>query len=320
MPTKLHSDFIGDLVQIGDAAFAGRALRKCFDDRGRFIDRAKEDHRYHGIDDAWIRKISRGMRIIYIRNGEEVTLYRAGQHSVEDNLPAPAHLDGIFVGESDMEHALNAGPGQAVRRFAGRSTAGGRSEVEVEHGLGRGRLLYNHAERFLYGNLLGRRFLPHKDVYLVSPYLSPSLLRSTHPFGQMLDELIEGGATVWLVTKPPLSADDLAPYNDLEARGLNVFFNSSLHAKIYAFILNRPLLKPAQSGANDFVALGSANLTFSGVNPSGLLKKDFQYELSYETHDRDWDGIERFILHVTELGTELRVVRANLAGQQRLRK
>lgn len=321
MPVRLHKNFIGDLVQTGDSALAGRALRKCFDPQGHFIEQAKGDHRYKGIEDAWIRKISKGMRIIYIRDGNAVTLFRAGQHSIEDNLSPPTDLDGVLVAATDIEEAMNTGPGQAARDFAQSWTASDSlGEDESEGATDRGsRLLFNHAERFLYGNLLGRRFLPHKDVYLVSPYLSPSMLRSTHPFGQMLDELIEGGAAIWLVTRPPLSAADLAPYNDLEARGISVFLNSSLHAKVYAFILNRDLLKPNQQSSSDFVALGSANLTFAGINPYGLRKKNFQFEMSYQAHDRDWAEIERFILHVTELGTELRVVRANLLGQQRSR-
>lgn len=319
MPVKLHSDFLGDLTQVGDAALAGRALRKCFDPAGRFIEQAKEDHRYEGIQGGWIRKISKGMRIIYVRNGDEITLYRAGQHSVEDNLRAPPAVEGVTIASDPILDAMRGGVGESRRTFARGTEELEASDAEAgSKGAPQGsRLLYNHVERFLYGNLLGRRFLPHKDVYLVSPYMSPSLVRSTHPFGQMLDELIEGGATVWLVTTPPLNESDLAPYNDLEARGINVYFNEFLHAKVYAFTLNRELLKPDQQRHSDFVALGSANMTFSGINPLGLQRRNIQYEISYQSYPDDWVEIERFVLHVTELGAELREIRANLLSQSR---
>ena len=41
----------------------------------------RDDHRFHGIEDAWIRVVSRGntaYRVIYIRRGRDVYLYRAG--------------------------------------------------------------------------------------------------------------------------------------------------------------------------------------------------------------------------------------------------
>jgi hypothetical protein len=321
MSVKIHCEFVGDLVSVGDADLAGRALRKCFDSGGRFIDRMPGDHRYDGIQGAWIRKISAGKRIIYIRDGNDVTLYRAGQHSVEDNLSAPnAVEDGIFVERGVIDVAMQAGFGEQRRDYARNRLSGengNRDDSASNSQRTRSNLLYNHVDRFLYGNLLGRRFLPHKDVYLISPYLVLTLLRSTDKFGQMLDELIEGGASIWLVTRPPLSAEDLAPFNELEARGVNVFFNANLHAKVYAFTLNRNLLKPSQQSSTDFVVVGSANLTVSGINPSGLLSNKLQYELSYQTSAEDWSELERFILHVTELGVDLQTLRANLLKTKR---
>lgn len=314
MPVKLHNDFISDLVQVGTSDFAGRTLRKCFDGAGRFIEIAKEDHRYDGIKNGWIRKINKGMRIIYIRDGSEVLLYRAGQHSVEDNLSSPASSDGVVVAASDIERAMTAMVGQTGREYAHRSASV--DALQEESGIQQpgSRLFYSHADRFLYGSLLGRRFLPHKDVYLVSPHLSHDLMLSTHPFGQMLDELIEGGATVWLVTTPPPDVDELHAFVDMEARGINVFFNTKLHAKIYGFTLNRDLLGQFQQDESDFVVVGSASLTSSGLNPEGLMGggAGAQYELSYQTSYEDWGEIEKFVLQLIDLGTELPVIRQNL--------
>lgn len=174
------------------------------------------------------------------------------------------------------------------------------------------RLFHNHADRFLYGNLLGRRFLPHRDVYLMSPYLSMDLLRPTHAFGQMLDELIEGGATVWLISKPP-SISDISLFEQLSARQINVFFCQEVHAKVYAFILNRDELSPEQDASEDLIVVGSANMTWQGLNPGGLQSERIQYELSYDVPTGDWSDVERFLLHVADLSTDLDVVRSNLA-------
>jgi len=232
MPVKLHTNFIGDLVGVGDASLAGRVLRKVFDNGGRFIDQAKEDHRYKGITDGWIRKVSKGMRVIYIKDGNNVTLYRAGQHSIEDDLAAPNVASEYHFVDSSVQDAMVAGPGLSAQEYAkGIEIAALEDEAGGKAKVGRARLLYNHMDRFLYGNLLGRRFLPHKDVYLISPFLTPGLLRSTDRFGQMLDELVEGGATVWLVTRPPATVSEITVFEDLAARNINVFFNNAIHAK-----------------------------------------------------------------------------------------
>lgn len=313
MPVKLDSDFIGDLVGVGDANLAGRVLRKVFDSNGRFIERGRDDHRYRGIDDGWIRYVSKGLRVIYRKDGNDVTLYRAGPHSVEDDLVAPHEVGTYVVVDNPVQRAMSVGPGVDLRGY---TRVGEAVALEQQAGVGSGvagkRLLYNHVDRFLYGNLLGRRFLPHKDVYLVSPFLTFDLLRSTDLFGQMLDELIEGGACIWLVTRPPTKLSDIVAFEELAARNINVFFNNTLHAKIFAFILDRDQLKPEQRVSRDFISIGSANLTQAGINPQGLLNNNIQYELSYEATNEDWPHVETFIFHITELSTELDVVRANL--------
>jgi len=313
MAIRIHSDFISDLIGIGDGKLAMRILRKVFDGSGRFIERGQDDHRYDKIKDGWIRYASKGLRVIFVRAGDDVLLYRGGPHAVEDNLPAPRAAELVPVVADEIRVAMTIGPSAHVGEYAAalgaavtieRSEVGGLAEAS--------RLLYNHADRFLYSNLLGRRFLPHKDVYLISPYLTADLLRSTDLFGQMLDDLIDGGAHVYLVTQPPAKVADIKLFEELSARKIDVFFNASLHAKIYAFLLNRDKLKPGQHKYKDFVAIGSANLTRSGINPLGLQNKQCQYELSYETTGDDWPQVEEFVLHVAAMSTDLDVVRANL--------
>jgi hypothetical protein len=313
---SLHTDFVGDLIEISDAKVASRVLRKLFDKGGKFIVQAKDDHRYDGIKHAWIRYVSQGgpaFRVIYTKNDDNVLLYRVGPHSIEDNLAAPTAAAEYQVVQDAVLAAMTAAPGNrySVAEMArAQAAADDLPSAEPAKDM---RLFHNHADRFLYGSLLGRRFLPHRDVYLMSPYLSLDLLRPTHAFGQMLDELVEGGATVWLISRPP-KATDLLFYEQLSARNINVFFCEDVHAKVYAFILNRDELKPTQSAHKDLIVVGSANLTWSGINPNGLLANKYQYELSYDVPLDDWPDVERFLLHVAGLSTELDVLRSNLVN------
>lgn len=315
MKVSLHTEFVGNLTEIGDAKVASRVLRKIFDKGGRFIDHAKDDHRYHGIKDGWIRYISQGgaaYRVIYIKDGDGVLLYRVGPHSVEDNLAAPDDTIGYYIVKDPVREAMRAVPGNEffIAEMAGAQFVS--ENTTQENNSKRRRLFHNHADRFLYGNLLGRRFLPHRDVYLMSPYLSMDLLRPTHAFGQMLDELIEGGATVWLISKPP-KISEIYLFEQLSARRINVFFCQEVHAKVYAFILNREELSSDQKTSEDLIVVGSANMTWQGLNPKGLQSESIQYELSYDVPTDGWSDVERFLLHVAGLSTELDVIRSNLA-------
>lgn len=315
MKVSLHTEFVGNLIEIGDAKVASRVLRKLFDKGGQFIEYAKDDHRYHGIKDGWIRYISQGgaaYRVIYTKEGGSVLLYRVGPHAVEDNLAAPDGTSGHHVVQSSIQEAMRTTPGNhfSIAEMAEAQLAV-EDVVQENPSMGK-RLFHNHADRFLYGNLLGRRFLPHRDVYLMSPYLSMDLLSSTHAFGQMLDELIEGGATIWLISKPP-KVSEISFFEQLSARRINVFFCQEVHAKVYAFILNQDELKPDQKSNKDLIVVGSANMTWQGLNPKGLLSESIQYELSYDVPTEDWSDVEQFLLHVVGLSTELDVIRFNLA-------
>lgn len=315
MKVRLHSQFISDLVEIGDANLPGRVLQKVFDGSGNFIERSRDDHRYKGIDNAWIRYAGQGknaLRVIFIRNGDEVVLYRAGHHSVEDRLKAPRDTTGLPVISDEVISLLHAGPGNgnAITTYAAMQTAADQfEELAINQD---SRILYNHAERFMYGSMLGRRFLPHKEVYLVSPFVSFDLLRPTSPFGQLLDELISDGATVCLITQPPSRRSNLISFDNLEARKISVFFHTAIHSKIYAFILDRDRLGPDQSKSEDFVTIGSADLTTLGLRSGGSQQQELQFETNYQTQPKDWQEIESYILHVAELSTDLRTIKSNL--------
>jgi hypothetical protein len=152
MALYLMPSFIVDLQKHGDANFAKRVLLKVCDNDGRFQEDRK-DHPYTGIENAWIRYVSEGRsayRAIYIRKGEEIYWYRAGEHSVEDRLPGPPQLGGIALsGQDILRFSPRAGPSVPAVGF-----------------------LRNQPDYTIYRTFIGRRLIPHKDIVLISPFLS----------------------------------------------------------------------------------------------------------------------------------------------------
>lgn len=306
---SLHRQFVVDLVASGDAQLSNRVLKKIFTDGGEFRP-DRDDHPYKGIDDAWIRVVSRGntaYRVIYLRERDNITLYRAGPHSVEDNLAAPARIEGFPVVSSEvLDAALRPlGGGAASQELA--KTRQSNEQAQAS------RFMKNHESRRLFEQITGRRLLPHKEVILISPYVSLDLLRSTQIFGQMLDEWIREGCSVTLITKPPTAAE-MPEYGKLEGRGFSVLYVQRLHAKAYVFRIDKDKLSAYQKDATDLALLGSANLTNSGFNPDGIRTKDPQLELSYQISNEDNDDLEFFLSYLAGVGVSHGVVRSNISN------
>jgi len=309
MPSiSFHRQFLIDLVGTGDGQLSNRVLKKVFTENGEFRP-DRDDHRYHGIDNAWIRVVSRGntaFRVIYIRDGNEVTLYRAGPHSVEDGLAAPSNpADFPVVSQEFIEQAMRPIGGAA----AAQEVCASRVTIEEREA---SRFMKNHERRFLHEQLIGRRLIPHREVILVSPYLSFDLLKSTKPFGQMLDEWIADDCSITIITAPP-QPKELPEFSQLESRGFSVLHVQRLHAKAYVFRVAREKLNDYQKNKADLLLIGSANMTNSGFNPAGLLMKDPQLELSYAIAEDDHDELEDFITYLATVGVNHDVVRHNMA-------
>ena len=119
-------------------------------------------------------------------------------------------------------------------------------------------------------------------MFLISPFLSFKLFELSSTFGKMITDLVEDGAEVNLFTLPPHSEDpdSMDRYGALELQGINVFFQESLHAKLYTFKLDRSRLRRGGAEATDYAILGSANLTEAGTNLEGTDR--FNEELCYE--------------------------------------
>ncbi|THF60382.1 phospholipase D-like domain-containing protein [Pseudothauera rhizosphaerae] len=286
--------FLADLRNHGDNGFAKRALSKILASNGGFR-LADDDHRYNGIDDAWIRVISRGntaWRAIYIRRGDDIFLYRVGEHSIEDNLSAPS---------ANLEFRPLQSAIEEVRAGA---TAWQAAPLPSDH-FGN-RFLQNNRGRLLRSFMLGRRLIPHKEIVIISPTLSFAVMSRTHRLGMVLDDLMAEGTTVTLITRPPTTKDELQPFVDLETRGFKLSFHERLHAKLYLFEVTEDASScVGGQTASNVAMLGSANLTEEGmgfVDPS-------QEELCYELPDVAYDHALEFALQIVQDSDDLRIIR-----------
>ncbi|TPN59647.1 hypothetical protein FJ981_04565 [Mesorhizobium sp. B1-1-4] len=295
MSVQFLPDFIKDLQDGNGANFAKRVFLKLFDERGNFR-RDVNDHRYHGIADSWIRYVSQGTsayRVIYIRRGEDIFLYRAGVHSVEDRLSSPDIAEGTGVGRETGE-------------FVEEKPKNTEGEADL------GRFLCSLRTPYLSHLILGRRLIPHKEVVLISPFLSLSLLTRTAKLGRMFDDFIDDGSNVTLVTLPPCPAD-LPAFKDLEARGIELLFHDRIHAKLYMFVVNKQKLTGGRD-YQDLYVLGSANLTDAGF---GAERGKGNEELCYELPVEERSSLESYIAHIALGSDDLIKIKMSLAREQR---
>lgn len=296
MNIGISPKFIADLQDENDANFARRVLTKLFDGDGMFR-QDTNDHRYKGIPDAWIRYVSQGksaFRVIYVRSGDEVLLYRCGPHSVEDHLPAPAKTDVVI--KVDGREIVEAIPEHAPQE----STAK------------RGRIISNLRTPALWHLVLGRRLIPHKEVIFVSPFLSHSLLWRTARLGRLLDDWIADGTKVSLITRPPTN-DDHKIFEDLEIRGIPTLFHERLHSKLYMFQVDQSRVKYDRK-QEDLLVLGSANLTESGFGATREIGND---ELSYQLPHGDIGDLETYVAYLATNAADLVHLRMQAAKRKK---
>ncbi|MCY4427742.1 MAG: hypothetical protein OXC05_12035 [Halieaceae bacterium] len=305
MSVFLLPHFVVDLQTRAEAHFAKRVLNRTILRTGAFREDS-DDHRYHGITGAWIRYVSGGKsayRVIYIRSGSNVYLYRAGGHDIEDRLdtPKPRAYDAAIPLSPDNPRVT-----KDIDRYL---AAPAQTTVEPPPN----RFLRNSPNPDISRAIFSRRNLPHRDIWLVAPFITPQQLLPTAKFGGMLFDQVDDGASIMLITAPPKN-QNITWLEQLEERNISVYFYPRLHSKLYCFVLDenrrydRGLPNPEK--LSSFLLIGSANMTSAGL---ALGTEKWNEELCYAVPDSEIDHIETYVTDLVTRGyglTEVRALRA----------
>jgi hypothetical protein len=280
MKIYLLTEFLNDLKGPADSGLLRQVLKHTIDDHGDFISDG-DDHQYQGIEKAWIRRISKGFRVIYLKYGDSIYLYRAGTHSVEDRLIPPQDLSGT-----------------AIDTFVPKLSSD-INKVNIDLGC----LLKTTEPVFLNKEILSSYHVGHHEIILVSPFLDLEIFHRHHHFGSFLDRAVEDGTEITLVTKPP-NTEYLNVYKDLEQRTIFVYFLEGLHTKLYIFNVDTTKTPQYNKSAKSKIIVGSANLTKSGF---GLDDDHSNYELCYslpvEKYAEAYDYAKKLIYKAMDFRT-----------------
>jgi len=261
----IYKKFFDDIIGHGDATFARRIV-SCIRDEVAGSANVANDHRYEGIENAWIRYVSRGQtgyRIIYIKDDGNTLFYRCGSHDVEDRLRGPSDNDDVVALD-----ILDDEKGEMTKPLT---------------------ILSNHETPLLYGAILNRKLIPNKNVYLISPFIDEDLLYRGTRMGGVLDAMVRDGAEVVIITSTNNLIKFEKLWRDLEARRVEVMFLRELHSKIYLFITNSDYDHDT-ANTPSLGIVGSSNLTKYGVSEE--LHKG-NYETNYSVAEQSIDDLER---------------------------
>ena len=288
--------FVNDLLSVDDTAFCNRVIRQTFAKDGSFRN-GKYDHRYHGIKNAWIRYVSRGStqyRLIYIRHGKDIYLYRAGHHSIEDNLTAPSSFSEVADSADDsfaVHHSHSVQPWNDI------------GDILVSRKRYDEHLISEYFEKMFH--------LGHNEIFLISPFMDFSLFQKHKPFGRFLDRQIEDGALVSLLTGYVSHLNELRVCEDLSHRQFNLFFLGKLHTKLYLFEIDQQRVSEYFADHVPKVAiLGSSNLTEPGV---GFKKNDTaNWELCYRPEHYRYDELRMYAQSLSIIAKDLPEMRREI--------
>lgn len=274
MKVIIAPEFLEDLKNALNPSFVQRVLDHVVNKDGHFIEH-RDDHRFNGIDGGWIRYASRGKtayRVIFIRYKDSVVLYRCGFHSIEEKTVPPQTLENCL-------EVSNVRTGQADRPSYHDS----------------GSLVSTGRPIYLRNFVLQLTHLRHYEIVLVSPFLNMELLSRFHPFGRFLDRAMEEETLVSLITRPCDDKSKLKDFEDLEVRGINVFFHDTVHAKLYLFDVDLASMSVKDETINRTALVGSANLTESGF---GFKGQGCNEELCYRLPSFKYDEAREYASHL----------------------
>ena len=270
-------EFIRDLAQHPDAHFASKVMSKVCNADGEF-EPAGNDHRYKGIEGAFIRWVTEKpnyYRAIYIRRGADVYWYRAGRHDVEDRLQPPSQpLEGTAIG----------------------STPDGTDLVASHRNP---RYTKSIRPRFLREVIASRFLVPHRQLMLVSPRLSATMISPVGLVGRLIERVQGLGGSTTVITRPPPQRD-VSAYRWLASRGVDLLLHERVNARLYLFEVDSEKLDPEIAHVRSIAIVGSAELNEKGLNfqlPDGQTADE---ELCYEIADNDIEGAMEFCIELTD--------------------
>jgi phosphatidylserine/phosphatidylglycerophosphate/cardiolipin synthase-like enzyme len=289
MKLFIHRSFLADLRASDDPNFSRRVLSKVLDADGNFV-QDSDDHRYHGIGDAWIRYVSRGntaYRVVYIRSGDTVSLYRAGNHSVEDRLGPPrADIPPIEAREARGE--IDGLPLGLVA-----------AEADADFG----EFLYTSTPLQLKQFIVSLGQVSHREIWLVSPYVNVEMFQANHKFGRLIFKAREDGAAIGLITRPPSSKKELVIYEGLEAEDILVAFVERLHAKLYIFDIAVQERFRHNQKRHSVAIVGSANLTDAAM---ALDDRQGNEELCYRIPNSKFEAARQYVAFLEKMSKDTR--------------
>ena len=287
----LTPEFIRDLQESKHPNMAKQALSHVFDDKGDFkVDR--EDHQYKGMVDAWIRWVQMGgpgLRVIYIRKGDDIYLYRTVGKSDESGLSNPAQLLGAAAVDDlpkDILLALGEGADHITPR-----------------------LLKTTATTFLRDAIRSMYHVPHQEIYLVSPSVSQPLFRVSGELGRFLDRAIEDGTRCVLVTLPP-AASEIEFYEDLARRQIEVYFIQNLRSRLFLFGVDEYRLGKGIHFPRTAM-LGSAELTYQSLDMGEIRRHE---ELCYRFPETHFPAFKNYAETLVKRATDLQGHKMSLLG------
>ena len=268
--------FLQDLL-LTDNQFSGRVMKKLFSSSGKFKS-DQEDKPYKGVTNCLERKVSKGDRILYFKEGYKVYLWRCGSHNIhtKQKLVRPKS----FRGSSKVEK-------NAFYQNYFEEKEDDFSELDF------GRLFYTSNEQSLSPRIyeLFRKYLklPLKEMTLISPFLSENLFdEGTGFIGGHTRHPRQEGAKLRLITRPPVSEQGLNFLDKLDKKGWTIDWVEGLHSKLFIFKvninrINTEYIKTAD--IRDICILGSSNLTNRGLGISGKGNEEITYSIPEQKNE-----------------------------------
>jgi len=269
----LHKEFLSDIKKNQDPKLSKKILEEIVNNLDHSSNN-KNDHKYKGLEDGWIRYLSKGsnaFRLIFFKKREKIIYYRVGNHDIEKRVSFPKEFDNNIV---------------KINKNSDNEPFNDDNEMTRPN-----TILNNHSERAIFSSVCGRANIDHKAIYIISAYFEPSMLdRGTH-MGGVFDKMAQATNDINILVR----ADEFKKFENywkqFEQRGFNLFFLKDLHSKIYLFI-NRNNNFNKKNNIQNLGIIGSSNFTYPGINR----ERKGNYETNYSIDIKKIQELENEVI------------------------